>query len=197
MKFLGSIIAGGKSSRMGGGEKGLLSLGGISVIERVRSRIQFQVDEVIINANGPPERFAAIGCTVVPDLLTGVGTPLAGLHASLDYARSHGFAAVLTVPSDTPFLPLDLVRRLEAEGRATGAAVAMSNGQTHFLTGLWSSALAPVLESAIRKDGLVRVQDFVSLLKTQYVEWMSVPHDPFFNINTPEDMTLAASYLHE
>jgi molybdopterin-guanine dinucleotide biosynthesis protein A len=192
MKILGAIIAGGQSSRMGT-EKAFVALDGVSLIVRVMSRIRFQVDATIINANGDPVRFAYLHVLVVPDQLP-TTTPLAGLHACLRHAASHGFDAVLTVGSDQPFLPLDLVHRLEEEGRATGAAVGQSGGQTHYLTGLWSAALAPELERQIKK-GMRRVQDFVSHVATEKVEWLTFPHDPFFNVNTPEDLLQAEAIV--
>jgi molybdenum cofactor guanylyltransferase len=197
MKILGAIIAGGRSSRMGGREKAFLDLGGVPLLERVWSRIRFQVHDVIINANGDGSRFARFGLPVIADTVHTVQTPLAGLHAALTYAVTENFDAVLTVPTDSPFLPLDLVDRLEEEGRATGAAVAMSDGQVHYLTGLWSTALAPVLDEAIRSDGLVRVQDFERRVHTEEVVWATAPHDPFLNINTPEDLAAAAAHIHE
>ncbi len=197
MNILGAIIAGGTSSRMGGREKAFLNLGDVPLIDRVHSRIRFQVHSVIINANGDAARFARFGLPVVPDLVSTVRTPLAGLHAALSYATRHRFDAVLTVPSDTPFLPLDLVDRLEEEGRATGAAVAESGGQIHYLTGLWSSALLPVLHKAVLEEGVSRVQDFERKVFTVAVNWPIEPHDPFMNINTPDDLAAAVKLVHD
>jgi molybdopterin-guanine dinucleotide biosynthesis protein A len=180
---------------MGGREKAFIELGGAAMIERVHSRIRFQVEEVVINANGDAGRFAALDVTVISDRHPDLGTPLAGIHTALAHGQLHGFDAVLTVPSDTPFLPLDLVKRLEAAGRGTGAAVACSMTRVHFLTGLWSSALAPVLDRAIRDEGMRRVQDFVHKLATAEVEWDVFPHDPFFNVNTPEQLATAEVLL--
>lgn len=195
MRILGAIIAGGLSRRMGGREKAFIELGGIALLERVRSRIQFQVQSVIINGNGDVARFAPFRLPVVSDLLSHLQTPLAGLHAVLAHGAAMNFDAVLTVPSDTPFLPLDLVDRLEEEGRRTGGAVAASAGHVHYLTGLWSTALAPVLDKAIREDGLIRVQDFERKVATAEVEWLPVPHDPFMNINTPEELAAAEAHV--
>jgi molybdopterin-guanine dinucleotide biosynthesis protein A len=132
MKILGAIIAGGTSSRMGQ-EKALIDIDGVPLIERVASRLRFQVDGLIINANGKPDRFAVLSYPVVPDELKGIGTPLAGIHAVLRYASANGFKAAVTVPSDTPFLPLDLVQRLAEAGTHKGAAIAMTHGQPHYL----------------------------------------------------------------
>lgn len=191
MKILGAIIAGGHSTRMGGREKSFLDLAGATLLERTLSRLRFQVDDVVINANGDASRFAATGVAVVEDILTNVGTPLAGLQAALYYGASHGFDAVVTVPSDVPFLPLDLVERLLEGGELTGAAIARSGGQDHYLTGIWTTGMAKPLGRLIEAEGLKRVQDFVTRAKAEKVVWAAVPHDPFFNINTPEDLRQA------
>jgi molybdenum cofactor guanylyltransferase len=191
MKILGAIIAGGKSIRMGGREKSFILLDGATLLERTLSRLRFQVDDVIINANGDAARFASTGLTVVEDVPTDIGTPLAGLHAALYYGANHGFEAVVTIPSDAPFLPLDLVERLLDGGQVTGAAIARSGGQDHYLTGIWTTAMAKPLSHLIESEGLVRVQDFVTRTKAEKVVWAAIPHDPFFNINTPEDLAEA------
>jgi molybdenum cofactor guanylyltransferase len=197
MKILGAIIAGGQSTRMGGREKSFLELGGASLLERTLSRLRFQVDAVIINANGDANRFASTGVGVVEDILANVGTPLAGLQAALYYGASHGFDAVVTVPSDAPFLPLDLVERLLEAGEMTGAAIARSGGQDHYLTGIWTTAMAKPLGRLIETEGMKRVQDFVLRAKAEKVVWAAVPHDPFFNINTPEDLEIAEQIASE
>jgi molybdenum cofactor guanylyltransferase len=197
MKILGAIIAGGHSTRMGGREKSFLDLAGASLLERTLSRLRFQVDEIIINANGDASRFAATGVTVVEDVLTDVGTPLAGLQAALYYGASKGFDAVVTVPSDAPFLPLDLVERLLEAGEVTGAAIARSGGQDHYLTGIWTTAMAKPLGRLIEAEAMKRVQDFVTRAKAEKVVWAAVPHDPFFNINTPDDLAHAEMIVRE
>jgi molybdenum cofactor guanylyltransferase len=191
MKILGAIIAGGKSTRMGGREKSFIPLDGASLLQRTLSRLRFQVDDVIINANGDPARFATTQITVVEDVLADIGTPLAGLHAALYYGANNGFEAVVTIPSDAPFLPLDLVERLVTGGQVTGAAIARSGGRDHYLTGIWTTAMAKALGYLIESEGLVRVQDFATKAKAEKVVWAAIPHDPFFNINTPEDLAEA------
>jgi molybdopterin-guanine dinucleotide biosynthesis protein A len=194
MRILGVIIAGGQSTRMGGAEKALTVLEGVTLVERIASRIGFQVDEVVINANGDPARFAFMPNVVITDLLD-VGTPLAGLHTALSFGAEDGYDAVLTVPSDTPLLPLDLVERLKEAGVTNGAAFARSGMRDHYLTGLWTTAMARPLEKLIQQQNLRRVQDFCARAKAENVVWADVPHDPFFNINTPEDLLRAAAIV--
>jgi molybdopterin-guanine dinucleotide biosynthesis protein A len=186
MRIAGVIVAGGRSSRMGE-EKALTQLNGRTILAHITNRIAPQVATIVINANGDAERFADTRLTVLPDR-DGIGTPLAGLHAALHFGRRKGFDAVLTVPSDAPFLPHDLVQRL-ASAKAD-AAIAKSGGQTHFLTGLWSHVLLEKLERSI-SDGVVRVKDWAFLCGAVPVEWPTVPFDPFFNVNTPEDLAEA------
>ena len=188
--ILGVVIAGGKSTRMGGIEKAFQLLAGMPLIDHVIRHLAPQVDDIIINANGDPERFSDFGHEVISDVLTDVGTPLAGLHAGLVYAVQHGFSAIVTTPSDAPFLPLDLVARLQGL-----ACIARSSGQSHYLTGYWSCELLPALTEALERHALRRVQDWANLMKAQTVEWSSQPFDPFFNINTPDDLRAAEQLI--
>lgn len=194
MRVLGAVIAGGKSVRMGGREKAFLPISGVTLIERVISRLAPQVDDVIINANGEPARFAELKRQVIADQLA-VGTPLAGLHAVLKHGKALGFDAVLTTPADTPFLPLNLVTRLAEAGGETGAAVAMSGGQVHHLTGLWSVAIAEPLEDLLCAGRLQRVMDLAGVFAVETAEWPDAPLDPFLNINTPEELAAAARHV--
>ncbi len=188
MRIAGVIIAGGRSSRMGR-EKAFELLDGKTLLDHVVERVAPQVTTMVINANGNPGRFESSGLAVFPDRRSGVGTPLAGLHTALLFAREEGFNAALTVPSDAPFVPHDLVSRLAAERCA--AAIAASGGQRHFLTGLWSHTLLEDLQSAIDDDAMVRVKDWVAACGAADVEWPVIPFDPFFNVNTPEELAEA------
>lgn len=185
MRICAVIVAGGSSSRMGR-EKALSLLRGRSILERVAAALEAQSDEVVVNANGDPARFEGSGLSVLPDLRPDVKTPLAGVHAALCYAEAKAFDAVLTAPSDTPFLPLDLVRRLQAARRL--AAIAGSAGQQHYLTGLWSPTLRPGIESALDQARVPRLQDWCRMIDAAVVDWPSEPYDPFFNVNTPEEL---------
>ena len=179
MKVLGCIIAGGKSSRMGQ-NKALMMWRGKSLIAHVAERLAPQVDQLVINANGNREPFGFLGLPVISDQIA-TGTPLSGLHAALTFAREGGFHAVITAPCDSPLLPPDLRSRLEGDG----AAIAASAGQAHYLTGFWPVSARDQFElHAFR-----RVQDFAASVGARQVEWPTEGHDPFVNLNTPEDLT--------
>ncbi|MEO0729254.1 MAG: molybdenum cofactor guanylyltransferase MobA, partial [Pseudomonadota bacterium] len=152
--LVGVVLAGGLSRRMGGGDKGLLPLGSISMIGHVVERIAPQVDRLVLNANGDPVRFASLGLPVAPDRVGDNPGPLAGVLAGLLWASEHAPSAthVVTVSSDAPFIPRDLVDRLAAASQAATTeriTMARSDNGLHPVIGLWPIALREDLRDAL------------------------------------------------
>ncbi|GAB2175382.1 molybdenum cofactor guanylyltransferase MobA [Dongia sp. agr-C8] len=169
-------------------------MAGRPLLAHVIARVRPQVSALALNANGDATRFRDFGLDVVADDAADFAGPLAGILAALDWAqRAHPAAmAVLTVPADTPFLPLDLAARLNAAG---APAVARSAGRIHPVVGLWPLALRDDLRSALRREGMRKVEDWTRRLDPAIVDFEAGPIDPFFNINTPEDLERAAALL--
>lgn len=192
-RVFGLVLAGGRGHRLGGADKALLPLADRPLLSHVLDRLGPQCATVAISANGDPARFAPFGAPVLPDELPDAG-PLSGILAGMDYAYSRGFAWLVSVPTDTPFLPADLVARLVAARDTAEAslAIAASGGHRHFAVGLWPVALREDLRERLA-SGLRRVEDFAVHHHALVVEWSTTPHDPFFNVNTPEDATAAAT----
>jgi molybdopterin-guanine dinucleotide biosynthesis protein A len=192
---LGLILAGGQARRMGGGDKASLRVGGIAMIDRVLSRLAPQCPRLVISANGDPTRFAAPGIPVVGDDVEGFAGPLAGILAGLDWAalNSPETAWVVTVPADCPFLPGDLVARLHAarEAAARPLACAASGERRHPVVGLWRVDLRGDLREALVGQGMRKVEAWAARHGVAVAEWPTIPVDPFFNVNTPEDLALA------
>ena len=185
------ILAGGQSRRMGGGDKGLLPFGAGTVIGQVIARLSPQVGRMAINANGDPARFAEYGLPVLPDGLPGHPGPLAGVLAALDWAILQGADWVVTVPSDTPFLPIDLVIRLvQAVQAGAPLAIAASAGHFHPTCGLWPVQLRGDLAATLQNNQR-KLRDFTDRHGAVAVSFPSGPPDPFFNINTPADLAQA------
>ena len=195
---LGVILAGGLARRMGGGDKSLLSLGAsCRVLDHVIARLGTQVDRMVLNANGDPARFDEFGLPVVSDSLDGFLGPLAGVLAGLDYAAEHGFDHIVSVAADTPFFPTDLVLALETASKHVDVPIALAatkieGGKTvrHPTFGLWPVALREDLRSALQ-DGLRKVVLWTDQHGAETHVFDSGEIDPFFNINTPEDLELA------
>lgn len=190
---LGVILAGGLARRMGGGDKPLRLLAGRPMLAHVIARIAPQCGDLAINANGDPARFAGYGLPVLPDTLPGNPGPLAGILAALEASI---LPWVVTVPGDSPFLPMDLVARLHAarEAAATPLACAASGGFTHPPIALWPRALAAELRAAITA-GERKIDRWTARHGVATAEWPTTPHDPFFNANTPEELAEAEATL--
>ncbi|WP_424626852.1 molybdenum cofactor guanylyltransferase MobA [Bradyrhizobium sp. SYSU BS000235] len=194
-KTLGVLLAGGLARRMGGGDKSLRTIGGRTIMELVIARLAAQCDQLILNANGDPSRFAAFGLPVVADNIEGFAGPLAGVLAALDWTAEHrpDVDWVLSTATDCPFLPRDLVQRLHqaraAEGRQI--AVAASGGHLHHVVALWSVSLRDQLRDALVKEDIRKVGLWMSRYEPATVTWPDTPLDPFFNANTVEDIAEA------
>ena len=191
----GVLLAGGLARRMGGGDKPMRQIGGRTILERVIARLKPQCGELILNANGDPARFARFGLPVIPDTVENFPGPLAGILAALDWAAAHrpGVSIVLSAAADCPFLPRDLVARLNEAlvNEAAQLAVAASGGQSHPVIGLWSVALRDELRHALVQEDVRKIDRWTARYKLATVTWPTKPLDPFFNANTMDDIAEA------
>ncbi|HKM74263.1 MAG TPA: molybdenum cofactor guanylyltransferase MobA, partial [Stellaceae bacterium] len=191
MRVVGLLLAGGQSRRMGGGDKALRPLGGISLLDRVVERLRPQVEAIVLNANGDPARFARFALPVVADSVPGFAGPLAGVIAGLDWAAVErpDCPYVVSVATDAPFLPADLVARLAEglEGARADLACAASGGRTHPVFGLWPVRLRDELRQAVVEEGIRKVDLWTARYKLITVPFADQPVDPFFNANRPAD----------
>jgi molybdopterin-guanine dinucleotide biosynthesis protein A len=184
-KVTGIVLAGGQGRRMGGVDKGLKPLRGRPMVDWVLERLVPQVDEVLINANQNLDAYASFGHRVVPDGIGGFAGPLAGLQRGLAEANHE---LVVTVPCDSPFLPLDLVARLRRglERAQSDLAVAKTGAQSHPVFCLCHRGLLPHL-SAFLAGGGRKIDAWYAVLKVT-----EVPFDDdveaFSNINTREEL---------
>ena len=199
MKVVGLLLAGGQSRRMGGGDKALRLLGGVSLLDRVIERLRPQVDALVLNANGDPGRFASYALPVVADSVSGFAGPLAGVLAGLDWAASlrPDCPYIVSVATDAPFLPTDLVTRLADGLDAAHAdlACAASGGRAHPVFGMWPVRLREDLRHAVVAEGIRKVDLWTARHRLVTVSFASQPIDPFFNANRPDDFAAAEALL--
>jgi molybdopterin-guanine dinucleotide biosynthesis protein A len=192
---LGLVLAGGLARRMGGGDKALIRIGGATILDRVLACLSAQCAGVAINANGDPDRFAATGAPVIADNVEGFVGPLAGVLAGLDHLAKdgRGIEWLLTVPGDCPFLPDDLVERLHQVRRERGKllACAKSGDWRHPVVALWPVAFRDDLRHALVDEDLRKIEAWTGRHGVAIAEWPTAPFDPFFNVNTPEDLAAA------
>ena len=193
----GIILAGGLSRRMGGGDKGLLMLGKTTIIERVIDKILPQVGSLAININGDSSRFPDYKLPIISDSIKGYLGPLSGILAGMEWAFKNGNRYIATVAADTPFLPDDLIKRLHAMVKSKNlnigiAASRILSGDDVFIHptfGIWEVALKDDLRDALANDTR-KIMFWAKKFKLDYYYFDTSDKlsDPFFNINTPDDL---------
>jgi molybdopterin-guanine dinucleotide biosynthesis protein A len=192
---LGLVLAGGQARRMGGGDKAAIRIGGRTILARVLARLHPACTDIVLNANGDPARFANYGLTVVADSVMNFPGPLAGILAGLDWAAAHRpeIKWMASVPGDCPFLPADLVTRLHEARIAEDKplACAQSGEWRHPVAALWRVDLRENLRHALVIEGLRKIEVWTGRHGVALARWPDTPVDPFFNVNTPEDVAKA------
>jgi molybdopterin-guanine dinucleotide biosynthesis protein A len=199
MSVIGVLLAGGLARRMGGGDKPLRLIAGRPLLDHVIERMRPQVSGLVLNANGDPARFAEYGLPVIADSIADFAGPLAGVLAGLDWAVTHrpDCPLIVSVATDAPFLPTDLVARMHQALVAESAdlACAASGGQSHPVIGLWPVRLREELRHALVEEGIRKVDVWTARYRLATVPFSDQPFDPFFNANRPEDLDRAAALL--
>jgi len=191
----GVLLAGGQSRRMGGGDKCLRLLAGKPILSHVIERIGPQVQALVLNANGDPARFRDYRLPVVQDAVEGFAGPLAGVLTGMEWVRENRpeIPWLVSVPTDAPFLPRDLVARLREaiERDSADMACACSHGRAHPVAGIWPVRLADELRAAMVEEEIRKVDVWTGRYRLVQVEFSVDPVDPFFNANRPDDLATA------
>ncbi|HVZ06074.1 molybdenum cofactor guanylyltransferase MobA [Hyphomicrobium sp.] len=199
-QILGVILAGGKSRRFGGSDKGLAELAAQPVLSHVIARFRPQVGRLVLNVNGDASRFAQFGLETISDRVEPELGPLSGILAALDWQRENASdcTAIATVSTDVPFLPLDLVEKLDVQ-RGDGVAIAMSAERRHPTIALWPLGARDAVVDALKRRAL-SVNALTEGLKAVAVPFAmrnidGVDVDPFFNVNTRDDLAIAKALI--
>ena len=193
----GLLLAGGLSRRMGGGDKCLRMLGGETILARIVARVAPQLGPLALNANGDAARFDEFGLPVLADVFPGNAGPLAGVLTGMEWAAEQKCVWLATIPTDAPFLPLDLIGQMGAAVAREGSdmACAASAGRNHPVIGLWPVRLRSALRHAMAAEDIRKVDSWTGRYKLSVVEFASDPYDPLFNANRPEDLDRAEQIL--
>jgi molybdopterin-guanine dinucleotide biosynthesis protein A len=185
-RVAGLILAGGSATRMGGGDKPLLDVGGRPMLARILQTLEADLSDIAISANGDPARFAAFGRPVLADGAFAGEGPLAGILAGLDWAAGLGCSALLSVPGDTPFIPRGLPARL-----APAPACAVQGDRTHHLVALWPVAARDELRALLAAPGARAVARFAAQIGARGVPFVAAPARLFANVNTTAELAEA------
>lgn len=199
---VGVVLAGGLGRRMGGGDKCLRPLGGQPLIAHVIARARPQVRALLLNVNDGESaaQLGHFGLPIAPDVIAGFAGPLAGILTGLRWAQAAVPACrwLASFAADTPFFPHDLVARLRGGLAASGAeiACAASAGRSHPVFALWPVALAEPLARALNFENMRKIDAWTQRFAVCHVAFDDeAGGDPFFNVNTPSELAMAAERL--
>ena len=197
--IVGVLLAGGRAQRMGGGDKCLRQLGGRTLLDHVIERARPQVETLLINANGDPNRFERFGLPVAADVVAGYAGPLAGILTGMTWALDNhpDCAWVASFATDAPFFPRDLVERMRAavDGQPVDMVCACSGTREHPVFALWPVRLAGALQEAMVLEDMRKIDLWTARYRLAEVTFETEPFDPFFNLNHPEDLEEAELLL--
>jgi molybdopterin-guanine dinucleotide biosynthesis protein A len=190
---------------MGGGDKPLLPLAGRPLVSHVIGRLEPQAAPIALNANGDPARFRAFGLPVIPDTIGDFAGPLAGILAGMEWAQGQaGITALVSVAGDTPFFPRNLVAGLAnaAGARRDRIVIACSGGRRHPVFALWPLSLRDPLSTFLTEKNDRSVAAFAARHDAAEQDYPlerfgAMTADPFFNINTSQDLTEAERLFRE
>lgn len=196
MKIAGIILAGGKGTRFDGANKALLMLGDRPLVSHVADRLKPQASITGINANRDLQQFLNIEfkLPIVADAIGGNLGPLDGVLGAMLFASKNSCTHALTVSVDTPFIPLDLAEKL-SEISKDRIVIASSHGRVHGACGLWPVTQIAMLNTFINSGKHLKVMDYLNEVGFEKMAFAGDSPDPFFNINTPDDLAAATRWL--
>ena len=191
-KILFAILAGGQSKRFGGGYKTFTKINGITILSQIIKTLSNFSNEIIINANNLDE-FKKLNKVIVKDSFEGFLGPLAGIHASILWMINNQKEKewLFTVPSDTPFLPSNLLDKFLSEySSGTEILIARSNNRHHPVIAMWHVCLLKSLEKELKLKNS-KIMLWVKKHKYKFVDFNVNQEKNFFNINTQLDLSNA------
>ena len=192
--ILGAILAGGQSKRMGK-DKLFLEFNNKKLIEHTIDKVKKYLKKVIIITNQDNEFFSKNNLTTVKDCIEGQLGPLVGILTAMKWVKENlsQCSWIATFPCDTPFFPESIIKSFieESEKKESLILCASSHGRKHNIFGLWSLDLYDKLKDDLINKKVRKVQDSTEKNKIKNLEFEFKDHDPFFNINTEEDLEFA------
>ena len=197
IKSAATLLAGGQARRMGGGDKNLIMLAGKPILQHILDRVDFNGRPLMLNANGDPSRYADFNLLVCADVIEGYAGPLAGILTGLEWITEHhpDCTHMISLATDAPFLPTDLIAKLEARVDLGADIVqAMSMCRRHPVFAIWPVTLTAPLRQAVISEGLRKIDDFTDRYECVTVDFSGEP-DPFMNLNRPDDLDFAMQFV--
>ena len=198
------ILSGGQSRRMNRNDKAFLSILDKTLLEIVVDRLQRQTQQVAINTNSNSPKYVKHGLPILNDQIGGFLGPLSGIFTAMKWANDRGYKKVATVAVDTPLFPKNLLEELYQEMKKSNCDIVFAASVSdhkkkkilHPVFGLWKTYLFEDLRDELKK-GVRKVTLWSERHKVSTVCFSAERIDPFFNINTPNDIAILKEYLTE
>ena len=198
----GVILAGGQSRRMDRNDKSFLEIGERTLLDMTIERLRSQCDKLAINTNSYSSKYSRYGLPILHDHMEGYLGPLAGILTAMKWAKDMDYEKVVTVAVDTPLFPVNLFKELYQKMEASNSDIVFAASSTdrqqrkilHPVFGLWKTYLCDDLRKEL-EQGIRKVTLWSSKHKTSSVCFANNLVDPFFNINTPDDIELLKRYI--
>lgn len=194
-KILLAIMIGGQSRRMGGETKSFINFNNKNIFDRILERLKPQIKKIIVNCNSIEFQLEKYQFPIIKDIKKGYLGPLAGIHSAMTWIKNNEpeIEWLITIPGDTPFIPFDLISKFKDKiSKETKIILAQSDKKTHPIIGAWHISLLNNLDSELNR-GVRKILSWVELHNFDLINYKIESHDPFFNINTKEDLAIAAN----
>ena len=197
--ILAVVLAGGKSKRFGE-DKNTVKLGSKTLLEHVLFKITNKFEEIVIVSSHPLEIKKTKNMTIIPDCLYDLG-PLAGVLSSMKWIKENkkSYQWIATFPSDTPFFDPSIIEEYKKKVKLKESSLffVRSNEKRHNIFGLWSIDLLETLEDDLIKNNYRKVEEWANKIGVKTIDIKIENYDPFFNINTKEDLKIAQNILEQ
>ena len=198
------ILSGGQSRRMDGNDKAFLPISDQNLLEMVVGRLKLQTPKVAINTNSNNPKYVQHGLPILKDHFEGFWGPLSGILVAMSWANDMGYKKVATVAVDTPLFPENLLEKLDQKIKLSNSDIVFAASVSehkrgkvlHPVFGLWKTFLFEDLRKQLEK-GVRKITFWSERHKASSVCFSDERIDPFFNINTPQDILLLKEYLRE
>ena len=192
--ILGVVLAGGKSKRFGQ-NKSEVKLGNITLLEHTLNKIKSKFNKIIIVSN----KDLVKNYTVIGDCIEGQLGPLVGVLSAMKWIKKNNlsYSWLATFPCDTPFFNISIIDKFTKAAKLNDSYLyfAKTEEKRHNIFGLWSLKLADTLEEDIIKNNYRKVEKWADKIGVKIINVLYDNTDPFFNINTKEDLIEAKKIL--
>lgn len=197
-KILGVVLAGGKSLRFGE-DKSQVKLNNKSLIDHILSEILTEFKELLIVSNNSIKFNKSKKISIIGDFKNNLG-PLGGVLTAMKWIKDNNkdYQWISTFPTDTPFFKNQILKDFHDQINLKNGKLFFikSNNTRHNIFGLWSIDLADKLEKDL-ENGDRKVEDWANKVGVNIIDMQFEKNDPFFNINTKEDLEKAKDIFND